>query len=157
MNKPSRAGSLLQSGLIFSVINFVTNLGNLGFQCIIARHLNDQGGQYGDANSVLNALIPLLGLMSAIAMLAITHYIAHFNACGDTARLQGLLIGCRKFLFRLTLVGSIFAIVAVIPAGYYFHYRGSLMLATLACTLVGLWVSLATALCQGLSWFKRLA
>jgi len=157
MNKPSRTGSLLQSGLIFSVINFVTNLGNLGFQCIIARHLSSQAGEYGDANSILNSLIPLLGLLSAIAMLAITHYIAHFNACGDTARLQGLLLGCRKFLFRLTLAGSVLAIIAVIPAGHYFHYRGSLMLATLACTLVGLWVSLATALCQGLSWFKRLA
>jgi hypothetical protein len=57
----------------------------------------------------------------------------------------------------LTLVGSTLAVIAIIPLGYYFHYRESLMLATLANTLVGLWVSLATALCQGLSWFKRLA
>ena len=31
------------------------------------------------------------------------------------------------------------------------------MVVTLACTLLGLWASLATALCQGLAWFKRLA
>ena len=31
------------------------------------------------------------------------------------------------------------------------------MLVTLGCTLLGLWASFATALCQGMSWFKRLA
>ena len=31
------------------------------------------------------------------------------------------------------------------------------MLVTLGCTLLGLWASFATALCQGLAWFKRLA
>jgi hypothetical protein len=31
------------------------------------------------------------------------------------------------------------------------------MLVTLGCALLGLWASLATALCQGLAWFKRLA
>ena len=39
----------------------------------------------------------------------------------------------------------------------FFHYPESLTLVTLGCTLLGLWVALATALCQGLAWFKRLA
>ena len=109
------------------------------------------------ANSALNAIMPLLALLPAVATFAVTHYIAHFNAAGDHARLQGLLAGCRKFLFHLTLFGSLLAIVVIIPLGNYFHYNGSLMVVTLACTLLGLWASLATALCQGLNWFKRLA
>jgi len=157
MKKSVPATSLLQSGLIFSVISFVTNLGNFAFQSIMARHLTNQTGSYGDANSTLNSLIPMLGMLPAIATLAVTHYIAHFSACGDTARLQGLLAGCRKFLFRLTLASSVIAIVAIKPLGYFFKYSDGLMLVTLACTLVGLWVSLVTALCQGLSWFRRLA
>jgi hypothetical protein len=157
MKKSSPAGNLLQSGLIFSVISFVTNLGNFAFQSIMARHLTNQTGSYGDANSTLNSVIPLLGMLPAIATLAVTHYIAHFNACGDTARLQGLLAGCRKFLFRLTLASSLIAIVAIKPLGYFLNYPDRLMMVTLACTLVGLWVSLVTALCQGLSGFRRLA
>src|SRR4051812_47684156 len=87
---------LLQSGLIFSAISFVTGLGNLAFQGVMARHLKESG-QYGNANSALNALMPLLGLVPSIATFAVAHYIAHFNALGDSARLQGLLVGCRTF------------------------------------------------------------
>ncbi len=147
---------LLQSGLIFSAISFVTGLGNLAFQGVMARHLTEHG-QYGNANSALNALMPLLGLVPSIATFAVAHYIAHFNALGDNARLQGLLAGCRKFLFRLTAVGSLLAVLLIKPLSHYFNYSQSLMLATLACTLLGLWASLAGALCQGMSWFKRLA
>jgi hypothetical protein len=151
-----RTGSLLQSGLIFSAISFVTGLGNMAFQGVMARHLKGDG-QYGNANSALNGFMPLLALLSSIATFAVTHYIAHFNARDDQARLQGLLAGCRKFLLWLTIVGSLLAIVAVKPLSVFFHYPGSLMLVTLGCTLLGLWAALATALCQGLSWFKRLA
>ncbi len=140
----------------FSAISFITGLGNMAFQSVLGHHLRVQG-QYGNANSTLNGFMPLLGLMPSIATFAVTHYIAHFNACGDMARLQGLLAGCRKFLFRLTLAGSILAVVAAKPLGDFFHYSASLMLVTLGCTLLGLWASLASALCQGLSWFKRLA
>jgi hypothetical protein len=155
--KPNfRIGSLLQSGLIFSAISFVTGLGNLAFQGVMARHLKGDG-QYGNANSALNGFMPLLALLPSIATFAVTHYIAHFNACDDQARLQGLLAGCRKFLLWLTVVGSFLAIVMVKPLSVFFHYNESLMLVTLGCTLLGLWASLATALCQGLSWFKRLA
>ncbi|MGA9779495.1 MAG: hypothetical protein WBS33_14590 [Verrucomicrobiia bacterium] len=151
-----RAGGLLQTGIIFSAISFVTGLGNMAFQCVMARHLKEQG-QYGNANSALNALMPLLSLLPSIATFAVAHYIAHFNACGDSARLQGLLGGCRKFLFHLTIAGSVLAVMAIKPMSIFFHYSPALMLTTLVCTLLTLWTSLAGALCQGLAWFKRLA
>ena len=114
-------------------------------------------GDYGNANSAINAIMPLLGLLPMVATFAVTHYIAHFNAIGDSPRLQGLLAGCRKFLFRLTVFGSMLAVAVVVPLGDFFHFNINLMLITLGCTLLGLWASLATALCQGLAWFKRLA
>lgn len=150
------AGKLLQSGLIFSAVSFLTGLGNLAFQGVLGRHLNGLG-QYGNANSAINGFMPLLGLLSSVAILAVTHYIAHFNASGDHARLQGLLLGCRRFLFRLTIAGSALAILVMEPLSKFFHYPEDLMLVTLGCTLLGLWAAMATALCQGLAWFKRLA
>jgi hypothetical protein len=156
MKGNSRTSGLLQSGLIFSAISFVTGLGNMAFQGVMARHLKGQG-QYGNANSALNALMPLLTLLPTIATFAVAHYIAHFNARGDSARLQGLLAGCRKFLFWLTVGGSALAVIVIKPLSDFFHYSESLMLATLVCTLLSLWASLAGALCQGFAWFKRLA
>lgn len=156
MKSDSRAGNLLRSGIIFSAISFVTGLGHLAFQGVLGRHLSGPG-QYGNANSALGGLMTLLGLLPAVATFAVTHYIAHFNASGDSARLQGLLLGCRKFLFRFTIAGSVLAVIVTKPLSDFFHYSESLMLVTLGCALLGLWASLATALCQGLAWFKRLA
>jgi len=146
----------LQSGIIFSAASFLTGLGNLAFQGVMGRHLNGVG-QYGSANSALGGLMTVLGLLPAVATFAVTHYIAHFNASGDHARLQGLLLGCRKFLFHLTIAGSVLAVILVKPLSNFFHYDESLMLVTLGCALFGLWAAMATALCQGLAWFKRLA
>jgi hypothetical protein len=150
------ANKLLQSGMIFAAISFVTGLGHLAFQSIMGHHLKGSG-EFGGANSALGGLMTLLGLLPAAATFAVTHYIAHFKTCGDDARLQGLLRGCRRFLFRLTMAGSVLAILLVKTLSNFFHYPESLMLVTLGCTLLGLWVALATALCQGLAWFKRLA
>jgi O-antigen/teichoic acid export membrane protein len=147
---------LLQSGIIFSAITFITSLGHMAFQAVLGRHLN-ASGDYGNANSAIGAFMPLLSLLPATATFAVTHYIAHFNTCGDHARLQGLLLGCRKFLFRLTVAGSVLAVIAVKPLSDFFHYPESLMLVTLGCTIFGLWAAFATALSQGLAWFKRLA
>jgi hypothetical protein len=149
-------GNLLQSGVVFAAISFITAMGNMGFNAVMTRHLPG-AGQYSNANSALNGLMPLLGLIPSIATFTVTHFIAHFIAVGDHARLQGLLGGCRRLLFRLTIVGSVAAVVAVEPLRRFFGYTQSLMLVTLACTLISLWASLATALCQGLAWFKRLA
>lgn len=156
MKEKSAASGLLQSGIIFAAISFLTSLGNFAFQAVLGRHLNAQG-DYGSANSVIGAFMPLLGLLPAMATFAVAHYVAHFNTSGDHARLQGLLIGCRKFLFRFTVGGSVLAIVIVKPLSDYFHYSQTMMLITLVTTLLGLWGSLVTAMCQGLGWFKRLA
>jgi hypothetical protein len=151
-----QAGKLLQSGLIFSAISFLTSLGHFAFQAVLGRHLITQG-DFGNANTVVGAFMPLLGLLPSVATFAVTHYIAHFHTSGDHARLQGLLLGCRKFLVRFTLAGSVLAVVVIKPLSDYFHYSQSLMLITLGTTLLGLWGSLVTAMCQGLGWFKRLA
>ena len=156
MKRDSRTGNLLQSGIVFSAISFITSLGNLAFQGVMGRHLNAPG-QYGNANSALNGFMPLIGLLPTVATFAVAHYVAHFNTHGDDARLQGLLLGCRRFLFRFTVAGSALAVIIIKPLSDFFHYRESLMLVTLGCVLLGLWASLPTALCQGLAWFKRLA
>ncbi len=149
------AGNLLQSGVIFFLANFVSLLGQAAFQAIIGRQLDR--GEFGLVNSTIS-FIGLLGLPLVIATTAVTHYIARFNFSGDDARLQGLLAGCRKFLFHLTLAGSIIAVILVIPLSNFFHFpRATLMLVALGCVLAGLWGSFVTALCQGLAWFKRLA
>ena len=140
---------------MLSAVGLLGGLGNFAFQTIIGRHLKQ--GEYGFVNSTLG-FVGLLGLPLTIATMAVTHYIARYNATGDAARLQGLLAGCRRFLLRLTIAGSVFAAVLVKPLGDFFHVpRTSLTLVALVCVLAGLWGSFATALCQGLAWFKRLA
>ncbi|MEI8288553.1 MAG: hypothetical protein WCH99_03715 [Verrucomicrobiota bacterium] len=155
MKPASRVSSLLQSGVILSAASFLTGLGNFAFQAIIGRQLKESG-EYGLVNTTLG-YVGLLGLPLLIATTAITHYIARYDFHGDDARLQGLLAGCRKFLFRLTIAGSLLAILLAKPLSDFLHFRPSLTFAALACVLAGLWGGLATALCQGLSWFKRLA
>jgi len=150
------ARKLLQSGIIFSAASFLTGLGNYAFQAIIGRLLKEHG-EYGLANSTF-VFMGLLGLPLAIATAAVTHYIARFNFSGDDARLQGLLGGCRKFLFRFTIAGSALAVVLIKPLSDFFNFpRTGLMFIALACVLAGLWGAFATALCQGMAWFKRLA
>ncbi len=148
--------SLLQSGIIFTVITFVTSLGNFAVQRLLGTSL-PANADYADANSAIGALIPLLGLLPATASIAITHYIAHFSSHGDAARLQGLLLGCRKFLFRLTIAGSVLTLIVIKPLSDYFHFQETMTLAVLINTLFTLWSSFAFALCSGLGWFKRLA
>ena len=151
----SRAGQLLQSGLILSAVSFLTGLGNYAFQAIIGRRL--EHGEYSLANNALG-LVGFLGLPLAVASTAVTHYIARFDFAGDDARLQGLLAGCRKFLFWLTLGGSLLAALLMKPLNDFFNFpRTGLMLAALGCVVAGLWGGYVTTLCQGLAWFKRLA
>jgi hypothetical protein len=156
--KPSGkpAGKLLQSGIIFSAASFLTNIGNFVFLAIIGWQFG-QSGEFSLANNALS-FAGFLALPVAIAASAVTHYIARFHFSGDDARLLGLLAGCRKFLFRLTIAGSVLAVVLVKPLSDFFHFpRTSLMLAALAVVLAWLWGVFATTLCQGLGWFKRLA
>jgi len=154
---PSKGGRLLRSGIIFSAISLLATFTHYIFQIIVSRQLGNATGEYGLVLSTIT-FVGFLGLPLAIATQAVTHYIARFHFSGDDSRLHGLLAGCRRFLFHITLTGSVLAIVLVKPLGDFFHIpRISLTLIALACVLGGLWGAYATALCQGLAWFKRLA
>jgi hypothetical protein len=156
-NDSGPARQLLQSGIIFAAISFLITLVHYVFQIIVSRQLGGEYGEYGLALTTIT-FIGFLGLPLAVATQAVTHYIARFHFSGDDARLHGLLAGCRKFLFHITIAGSVIAIVLVKPLGDYFNIpRTSLTLIALVCVLGGLWGSYVTALCQGLAWFKRLA
>ncbi len=146
--------SLWRSAIFWAVLQFVAGLGNLAFQAIIKRRLSDAA--YGDANTLLTA-IGFLGLPMQMASWAVVHYISHFKSHNDEARLQGLLAGCQGFLFKATVVGSLLALALAGPFGRFFSFNFAEMAATIICVMVGLWAGFATALCQGMSWFKRLA
>ncbi len=157
MKGNSRARNLLQSGIIFTVINFLASCIYYIFQMIISRQFGKAPGEFGLMNNTIT-LIGFLGLPLAIATQAVTHYIARFHFSGDDAQLHGLLAGCRKFLLHITIAGSVVAIILVKPLGDFFHIpRAALTFIALVCVLGNLWSSYVTALCQGLGWFKRLA
>jgi len=146
-----------RSSIIFTAISFLTSLIFYLFQMSVSRQFHNAPGEFGLMNNTIT-FIGFLSLPLAIATQAVTHYIARFHFDGDDVRLHGLLAGCRKFLFQITVVGSIIAVVLVRPVGVFFHIsRTSLTLIALVCVLGGLWASYVTALCQGLGWFKRLA
>jgi hypothetical protein len=149
----------LESGFLLSAAGLVAGLGNFAFQAMVTRLLRRAGQEieYGYLNPTLS-FVQFLGLPLAVATYTVTHFIARFSAGDQSAHLQGLIAGCRKFLFRLTVAGSVLAAVALKPLSDFFHFpRSSLMLVALSCVLASLWGSFATALCQGLAWFKRLA
>ena len=146
---------LWRSGMILSIAGLLTGVGNYVFQGLIGRQLSKE--EYGYVNTTIG-FMGLLGLPLLIATTAVTHHIAHFRASEDHGRLRGLLLGCRTFLLRLTIVGSLLAVLLVKPLSDFFHFpRSSLMLVAVSCVIASMWGSLATALCQGMSWFKRLA
>lgn len=151
---PAR-GQLLRSGLLLAIAGLVTGFGNYAFQAIMGRQLSTL--EYGYMNTTLG-LVSLLSLPLLISSNAVTHYIAHFRAQGNEAGLAGLLLGCRRFLLRLTIVGSVAAIVLVKPLADFFRFpRASLLLVAVVCVIAGLWGTFAVTLCQGMSWFRRLA
>jgi O-antigen/teichoic acid export membrane protein len=72
--------------------------------------------------------------------------------------LQGLVSGYQNFLLRVTVGGSIVAVVLAPPLTWYFDFpRWTISIAALVCVLTGMWSGYAVALCQGMAWFKRLA
>jgi O-antigen/teichoic acid export membrane protein len=112
---------LWQSGLILSAAGFVGGLGNYAFQRIIGRHL--ALSEYGYVNSTMG-FIGLLELPLTIASTSLVHYIAHFRAAEDEARLQGLFSGRQRFLLRLTIGGSLLAVVLVKPLSPFLFVAG---------------------------------
>lgn len=154
--RPKSSG-LLQSGIIFAGMNFLALLVNWVFQFIVSSQLSSAKGEYGLFLATI-AFVAFLSLPLPIATYAVTHYIARFHFSGDDARLHGLLSGCRRFLFHVTIAGSAFAVFLIIPLGDFFNIpRATLTCVALVYVLANLWYSFATALCQGLGWFKRLA
>jgi hypothetical protein len=146
---------LWRSGIIISALGFVGGLGNYAFLAIIGRRLKESG-QFGEAVFTQN-LIDLFSLPLAIVGQSLIHYVAHFRAHDDAARLQGLVAGYQKFLLHATVVVSILALVAAVPVSRFFDFRPTLMAAAVGCVLVGFWSGYAVALCQGMAWFKRTA
>lgn len=146
---------LWRSGIIWAILSFISGLGNYAFSALVGNRLTIE--EFGFANSTLD-FITFLGLPLQMVSTALIHYIAYFRGKNDDARLRGLLAGCREFLLKITIAGSVLVIMLANPLGTFFHFpRGSLMMAALICVLVGLWSGFAAALCQGMAWFKRLA
>ena len=152
---PSKSWNLLHGAFFLTAAGLLSGLGNYLFQGIIGRQLNRE--EYGLVNTTLS-FAGFLSLPLATATFAVTHYIARFNFSGDDERLHELLTGCRRFLRNLTFVGTFIAVILVIPLSNFFHFpRVGLMVVVLLCVVAGLWSAFATAFCQGLAWFGRLA
>jgi O-antigen/teichoic acid export membrane protein len=146
---------LWRSGIFWSVLSFIAGIGNLAVSAVLGHRLSTS--EYGYANFTLD-FTTFLGLPLLAFTTALTHYIAHFRGKNDEARLQGLLAGCQSLLIKVSVGGSVLAIVLAAPLGRFFHFpRTSLMLAALLCILLAVWSGLAVALCQGMAWFKRMA
>jgi O-antigen/teichoic acid export membrane protein len=146
---------LWRSGIFWSVLSFVSGLGYFAFNAVIARQLSP--AEYGYSSTIVTGFVSFLSLPTSIVSASLIHYIAHFRGQNDEARLQGLLAGCQRFLVKITIAGSILAVLLAEPLGRFFGYRTSLMQIALLTVLVALWSGLAVALCQGMAWFKRLA
>jgi len=158
MKSHSRTANWLQSGIIFTAAQFLTLIIGFGFQIVVRRELlHSTPGEFGFVQASI-AFVGLLSLPLGMATQAVTHYVARFHFSSDSERLHGLLTGCRKFLFHITVFGSIAAVLLIKPLGDYFEIpRTGLTIIALVCVLAALWSSYITALCQGLGWFKRLA
>ena len=146
---------LLRSGIIFTALSFISGVGNLVFLKINGTALGD--GEFG-AFGQTTAFVGLLGLPLLMASTAIVHHIAHFRGANNEARLQGLLVGCRSFLLKFTIVACVLGIVLIQPLSRLFAIpRPSLTVAALVCLIIALWTGYASVLAQGMGWFKRLA
>ena len=146
---------LLHSGLIFTALSFISGVGNLVFLKINGTALGE--GEFG-AFGQTTAFVGLLGLPLLMASTAIVHHIAHFRGANNEARLQGLLVGCRSFLLKFTILACVLGIVLIQPLSRLFEIpRPSLTVAALVCLVIALWTNYASVLAQGMGWFKRLA
>jgi len=150
-------GKIVQSGIIYTALSFVTGGCNLIFQRILISALDGDSGEYG-AFKTTAVFVTLLGLPLTMATQAVIHHIAHYQGTGNEARLNGLLAGCRSFLLKFTIVVSLLGVALIQPLSSYFDVpRASLTVSALISLLIALWSGYAGALAQGLGWFKRLA
>lgn len=146
---------LWRSGIFFSIIGLISGLGNSVVQAFFARLIDKT--EWGYVGTTL-AFVNFLSLPMIIVSTSLVHYIAHFRGMNDEARLQGLLMGSRKFLLRMTFAGSLLAALLLHPLSQFFNFpRTTLMMVALICVVLNLWATFAMTLCQGMAWFKRLA
>ena len=132
-------------------------MGNLACSFILGHRLAPFPGEFGYCNTLLD-FAGFLGLPLQMLNMSVVHYVAHFRARNDEARLQGLLAGCQKLLLWATAGGSLLAIILAEPLGRYFDFpRATMMLAAVLCGLAGWRSGFGVALCQGMAWFKRMA
>jgi O-antigen/teichoic acid export membrane protein len=147
---------ILQSGIIFTALSFISGIGNLVFLRINGTALQ-QSGEFGAFGQTV-AFVGLLGLPLSLASTAIVHHIAHFRGAKNEAQLRGLLAGCRSFLLKLTIVACVLGVVLIKPLSQAFAIpRSSLTMAALVTLIIALWSGYASALAQGMGWFKRMA
>ncbi len=147
---------ILHSGIIFTLLSFISGIGNLVFLKINGTALT-LSGEFGAFGQTI-AFVGLLGLPLSMAITAVVHHIAHFRGANNEARLRGLIAGCRSFLFKFTLIASVLGVLLIQPLSHLFNIpRPSLTVAALVTLLVSLWSGYASALAQGMGWFKRLA
>jgi hypothetical protein len=147
---------ILHSGIIFTALSLITGVGNFLFLKICATALTESGefGAFGQTTT----FVGLLGLPLLMASTAIVHHIAHYRGAGNEARLQGLLVGCRSFLLKLTIGACVLGALLIQPLSRAFDIpRPSLTVAALVSLIIALWCGYASALAQGMGWFKRLA
>jgi O-antigen/teichoic acid export membrane protein len=145
---------LWRSGIFWTIISFVGSIGNFAFSALTGHCFTK--AEFGYSNTALN-LISFLGLPLSMIGTALVHYIAHFRGQNDEAGLQGALATGQKFLLQATVVCSLLAVVLAVPVGHTFQYRNTLIVVAIASVLVNVWSGFAVSLCQGMSWFKRLA
>ena len=157
MMKAPLKEKIVQSGIIYTALSFVTGGGNFYFQRILSSALDGDNGEYG-AFKTTAVFVTLLGLPLSMATQAVIHHVAHYQGTGNEARLNGLLAGCRSFLLKFTIVVSLLGVVLIQPLSRYFDIpRASLTVSALISLLIALWSGYAGALAQGMGWFKRLA
>jgi len=147
---------LWRSGIVWSIFSFLGGLGNFAFNIIVGGQIPKT--EFGYFTNTLNGFAGFIALPVLMVSTAVVHYIAHFRGQNDEARLQGLLAGSQKFLLKVTIAGSLLALVLADPLAHFFNFpRTGLMGAALICVLVGWWSGFGVALCQGMAWFKRMA
>jgi hypothetical protein len=147
---------ILHSGIIFTALSLITGVGNFIFLTLCATALKASGefGAFGQTTT----FVGLLGLPMLMASTAIVHHIAHYQSAGNEARLQGLLVGCRSFLLKLTIVACVLGALLIQPLSRAFEIpRPGLTAVALINLIIALWCGYASALAQGMGWFKRLA
>jgi O-antigen/teichoic acid export membrane protein len=84
--------------------------------------------------------------------------VARYHAQQNMAEVDRLKKASSAFLFYLTLGGSVLALLIIKPLTGFFHVpRAALTMAALGCIVAGMWGTLATSWCQGLSLFNLLA